>query len=88
MKFRISYELQYEFPRATPIVMMLNVHFTRVFDLQRPDHIVIGPSVSISGNQDGFGNWCSRALAPAGAIRISTDTVINDSGLPDPRPGR
>jgi transglutaminase-like putative cysteine protease len=39
--------------------------------------------VPISGYRDGFGNWCSRILAPAGAMRISTDTVVNDTGLPD-----
>jgi transglutaminase-like putative cysteine protease len=65
-------------------MMMLNVHYTRVSDMERPDHIVISPSVPISGYRDGFGNWCSRILAPAGAMSISTDTVINDTGLPDP----
>ena len=63
--------------------MMLHVHYSRVPDLERPDHIVIAPSVPISGYRDGFGNWCSRILAPAGAMRISTDTVVNDAGLPD-----
>jgi transglutaminase-like putative cysteine protease len=84
MKFRVGYELQYMFPQATPVMMMLNVHYTRVSDMERPDHIVTSPSVPISGYRDGFGNWCSRILAPAGAMRISTDTVINDTGLPDP----
>ena len=84
MKFRVGYELQYMFPQATPVMMMLNVHYTRVSDMERPDHIVISPSVPISGYRDGFGNWCSRILAPAGAMSISTDTVINDTGLPDP----
>ena len=62
---------------------MLNVHYTRVSDLEKPDHIIIEPSVPISGYRDGFGNWCSRILAPAGDMRISTDTVVNDTGLPD-----
>jgi transglutaminase-like putative cysteine protease len=83
MRLRVGYELQYHFPQTTPVIMMLNVHYTRVSDLERPDHIVISPSVSISGYRDGFGNWCSRILAPAGAMRISTDTVVNDTGLPD-----
>jgi len=83
MKFRVGYELQYMFPQATPVMMMLNVHYTRVSDMERPDHIVTSPSVPISGYRDGFGNWCSRILAPAGAMSISTDTVINDTGLPD-----
>src|SRR6478672_11675703 len=87
MKFRVGYELQYMFPQATPVMMMMNVHYTRVSDMDRPDHIVISPSVPISGYRDGFGNWCSRTLAPAGAMRISTDTVVNDSGLPDQKMG-
>jgi len=84
MRLRIGYELQYHFPQPTPVIMMLNVHYTRVSDLERPDHIVIAPSVPISGYRDGFGNWCSRLLAPTGAMRISTDTVVRDSGRPDP----
>ena len=83
MRLRVGYELQYHFPQPTPVIMMLNIHYTRVSDLERPDHIVISPSVPISGYRDGFGNWCSRILAPAGAMRISTDTVVNDTGLPD-----
>ena len=58
VKFRIGYELQYEFPQPTPVIMMLNIHFTRVSDLVMPDHIVLDPSVPISGYRDGFGNWC------------------------------
>ena len=81
MRLRIGYELQYHFPQPTPVIMMLSIHYSRVSDLERPDHILISPSVPISGYRDGFGNWCSRILAPAGAMRISTDTVINDTGL-------
>src|SRR5947208_15166760 len=75
MKLRVGYELLYHFPQPAPVIMMLSIHYTRVSDLERPDHIVISPSVPISGYRDGFGNWCSRILAPAAAMRISTDTV-------------
>ena len=83
MRLRVGYELQYHFPQPTPVIMMLNVHYTRVSNLERPDHIVISPAVPISGYRDGFGNWCSRIFAPTGAMRISTDTVVSDTGLPD-----
>ena len=33
--------------------------------------------------RDGFGNWCSRIVAPAGAILIPADAVVNDRALPD-----
>ena len=84
MKFRIGYELQYEFPNPTPVIATLNVHFTRVSDLAAPDHLVLVPSVPISGYRDGFGNWCSRFVAPPGLISLSTDAVVRDSGLVDP----
>jgi transglutaminase-like putative cysteine protease len=83
MKLRIGYELQYEFPQPTPLIMMLTVHYSRVSYLERPDHIVISPPVPISGYRDGFGNWCSRIVAPAGTMSISADTIVRDSGLPD-----
>jgi hypothetical protein len=48
LKLRVGYELQYEFPQPTPLIAMLNIHFSRVADLAAPDHIVISPSVPIS----------------------------------------
>ncbi|AXS42528.1 transglutaminase family protein [Breoghania sp. L-A4] len=84
MNLSIGYELQYDFPQPTPLIAMLNVHFSRVSDLARPDNMIVSPSVPVSGYRDGFGNWCSRLLAPAGRMTISCDAVIRDSGLPDP----
>ena len=84
MKLRVGYELQYDFPQPTPVVLMLNIHFTRVCDLAMPDHIVVSPSVPVSGYRDGFGNWCTRFLAPTGRMLISADAVVRDTGRPDP----
>jgi transglutaminase-like putative cysteine protease len=84
MKLRIGYELQYEFPQPTPAILMLNVHFTRASDLMTPDHVVVHPSVALSGYRDGFGNWCTRLVAPAGRVVITANSVICDKGEPDP----
>jgi len=65
------------------MILNLNVHFSRVSDLLQPDHIRVHPSVPIVGYRDAFGNWCSRLAAPAGELRISTDRIIEDSGLTD-----
>jgi transglutaminase-like putative cysteine protease len=83
MRIRIGYKLTYECPRPTPMILTLNVHFSRVSDLVTPDHIVTSPPIPLSGYRDAFGNWCSRIIAPPGEIRISADALINDSGLPD-----
>ncbi len=84
MQIRLGYELVYACPQPTPMILTLNVHYSRVSDLVVPDHIVTQPAVPITGYRDGFGNWCSRLVAPTGEIRISADAVINDTGLPDP----
>ena len=84
MKIRVGYELVYDFPQPTPVVMVLGSHFTRASDVIIPDHMTTDPAVQVQPYRDGFGNWCSRILAPAGRIRISADGVVRDSGLPDP----
>lgn len=84
MKIRVGYELRYRFPKPTPLILTLNVHYSRVPDLQRPDHLVTHPAVPMSGYRDGFGNWCTRLIAPTGALTVTTDTVVHDSGLPEP----
>jgi transglutaminase-like putative cysteine protease len=83
MRIRIGYDLTYECAQPTPMILALNVHFSRVSDLVSPDHMVTTPPVAMTAYRDGFGNWCSRIIAPPGHIRLSTDTLINDTGLPD-----
>ena len=83
MLIRVGCELLYRCPQPTPMILMLNIHFTRVSDIVRPDHLVTVPSLPISSYRDSYGNWCSRIVAPAGETRITTDALINDSGLPD-----
>lgn len=84
MKLKVGYELNYEFPQPTPVILMLNVHYSRASDLLAPDNVMLTPSVPIDGYRDGFGNWCSRLVAPKGQMRISSNAVVNDTGKPDP----
>ncbi len=83
MKIRVGYELIYDFPQATPVIMVLGIHFTRASDVIVPDNLTTSPSVPIYPYRDGFGNWCSRIVAPAGQMRLSADGLVRDSGLPD-----
>ena len=83
MQIRLGYELIYDCPQPTPMLLMLNVHYTRVSDLVEPDHLVTTPAVPIRGYRDGFGNWCSRIVAPAGQTRLTANAIINDTGEPD-----
>jgi len=83
MQIKVGYELIYECPQPTPMLLMLNIHYTRASDIVVPDYLVTEPAVPIIAYRDGFGNWCSRITAPEGVTRISTTAVVRDSGKPD-----
>ena len=48
MKIRVGYELVYECPQPTPMILMLNIHFTRVSDLVIADHIITSPPTPLT----------------------------------------
>jgi transglutaminase-like putative cysteine protease len=81
MLIRVGYELTYQCPQPTPMILTLSVHYSRASDLIRPDLLMVSPSVPIAAHRDSFGNWCSRIVAPAGQVRVWGDGVIQDSGL-------
>jgi transglutaminase-like putative cysteine protease len=83
MQIRVGYELIYDCVQATPMILTLNIHYTRMSDILAPDHLVTDPAVPLTAYRDGFGNWCSRIVAPPGRIRLTTDAVVRDSGQPD-----
>lgn len=84
MKIRFGYELVFDCPKPTPMILILNVHSSRLSDLVVPDQMVADPPIPIDDYVDIYGNHCVRIVAPRGTLRLSTNAVINDSGLPDP----
>ncbi len=83
MRIRVGYELTYDSPQPTPMLLVLNVHHSRISDLEKPDYIITNPSIPMTSYRDSFGNWCTRVVAPKGHITFTTDTVVRDSGLTD-----
>lgn len=83
MQIRIGYELSYECPQPTPMILTLHVHFSRVSDIVIPDHLHTDPPLPSIAYRDSFGNWLSRIVAPNGTTRIFADALINDTGRPD-----
>jgi transglutaminase-like putative cysteine protease len=84
LRIHIGCQLNFVLPQTTPMIVMLNVHFSRFSDLERPDHLVTMAAVPVEGYRDSFGNWCSRLVAPAGEFSLGTDAIVRDSGAPDP----
>ena len=83
MDIRVGYELIYDCPQPTPMMLMLNVHHSRASDIVVPDHVMTTPSVPLSSYRDLYGNWCTRIVAPQGQIRLRSAGLIRDAGQPD-----
>jgi transglutaminase-like putative cysteine protease len=83
MLIRIGYDISFELANPTPLIAMLYVHPSRRKDLQTAEEITVEPDVPVHTYQDSFGNICGRLLAPAGTVRFTLDTTIQDSGQPD-----
>jgi transglutaminase-like putative cysteine protease len=83
MQFRVGYEFIYNFPQPTPMILTVSIHYSRASDIVTPDHLTTNPSVPVTAYRDGFGNWCSRIVAPSGQFRIKGNGVVRDTGLAD-----
>lgn len=66
------------------MLLVLNVHPSRRADILSGDDVPsFDPPLQAWGYTDGFGNICSRILAPAGRTTVRCDFEIYDTGLPD-----
>ncbi|MGA2806530.1 MAG: transglutaminase family protein [Terracidiphilus sp.] len=83
MLIRLGYEIEFESPVPVAMVALLSVHPSRVPDLLEPDEVRTEPDIETSSYIDGFGNRCTRFVAPAGRLRLRCSTLVRDSGEPD-----
>ncbi|MFZ0836785.1 MAG: transglutaminase family protein, partial [Xanthobacteraceae bacterium] len=83
MKIRAGYEISYDCPQPTPMILTLSVHPSRIADLLTWDRMRLDPPVPVNTYHDSFGNFCHVIRAPAGRLTMSTDFLMQDSGQPD-----
>ncbi len=84
MLIRLGYDIQFDVPAPVAMVGVLHVHPSRVKDLREPDELTIDPELKVDSYLDSYGNRCARFLAPAGPLKITNSTLIEDPGTPDP----
>ncbi len=83
VNIKIGFDIEFELLGPTPMILMLYVHPSRQKDLLAAEKIVVEPNVALHDFSDLYGNRCARILAPAGNLRLSLETTIEDSGEPD-----
>ena len=80
MKIRAGYEISYDCPQPTPMILTLSVHPSRFADLITLDRMLLDPPIVPNTYHDSFGNFCHVIRAPAGRLTMSADFVIEDNG--------
>jgi transglutaminase-like putative cysteine protease len=83
MKIRAGYEISYDCPQPTPMILELSVHPSRIPDLLTWDRVQLDPPIPANTYHDVFGNFCHVIRAPAGQLTMSTDFLVQDNGQPD-----
>ncbi len=76
MQIRVGYELIYDCPQPTPMILTLNIHYTRASDIVVPDHLTTDPPVPLAAYRDLFaigarGSWRRRAASGSPPRRSS-----------------
>jgi hypothetical protein len=56
MQIRVGFDIVYDCPQPTPMILNLHVHYSRISDLLRPDHLLTDPPLPVTAYRDGFGN--------------------------------
>ena len=85
MFVRIGFDLQYDVPGVTPMLLMLRTHREFAPQLQRPERLHVEPAgVAHHDFIDSFGNVATRVVARPGKVRFWADNVIRDAGEPEP----
>ena len=80
MKIRAGYEIAYDSPQPTPMILQLSVHPSRLADLLTWDRLLLDPPLRANTYHDVFGNFCHVIRAPAGRVTLSTNFLVQDSG--------
>jgi len=83
MLIRAGYEISIECAYETPLMALVSLHPSRAGDLRTPAIIASSGPAPLEASLDEFGNLRTRTIAPAGILKLSTQFVVQDSGLPD-----
>ena len=85
MYIKIGFDIQLAITSPMALICLLRVHPSRRDDLVAPEALWIEPNLVREEYFDAFGNQCARvnALSGVSQVRLHSQSVIRDSGLPD-----
>jgi transglutaminase-like putative cysteine protease len=83
MLIRTGYDIAFDTPAPTPIVLLVSIHPDRAGSLQTPERFWTEPELPYQEFVDTFGNRAFRVVTAPGVNHFRGECVVEDSGLPD-----
>ena len=83
MLIQVGYEVAFQFEKPTPLLVVGSIHPSVQSHIRQSECLRVEPRVPISEYLDGFGNRCSRMVAPAGRVVLMNNATVDDDGQPD-----
>jgi transglutaminase-like putative cysteine protease len=83
MLIQAGYQISIACNCETPLMALVSIHPSRANDLRSPAIIASNGPAPLVASLDEFGNVRTRTIAPAGILELSTQFVVQDTGLPD-----
>lgn len=83
MFIRIGFDIAYDCPHPTDMILMLYTHPSRSSYLIVPERLVTEPELVVEDFIDLYGNRCARTHFPGGRLHLRNDAIMVDGGLPD-----
>jgi transglutaminase-like putative cysteine protease len=83
---RGGYNIAVECTAPTPLLLMVHLRPERRVDMHEPETFTLVPEIPTRTYIDGFGNVCTRLVAPVGRLSLWNRFMIRDSGLPERLP--
>jgi transglutaminase-like putative cysteine protease len=93
VRIKSEFDIQFDLPEPTPMIALLHVHpsvepLLRTGDTLKVERLGENEAELLPVEQyiDGFGNRCSRFVAPVGMVRLSGSNVVEGEFALDPQP--
>jgi transglutaminase-like putative cysteine protease len=84
MLIRYGYEMEYVCPQPTLMLCLLDAHRDHAQEIRYEGPFVSSQPLNASTYTDAFGNMVRRFMAPAGAMTVSRDAIVEVTGEADP----
>jgi len=86
VKISAGFNLAFDSDDETPLLLMVHIRPELRHDLIETEKLTVYPEIPFTTYADGFGNICTRLIAPAGRLSIWNRFLIADSGNPEHLP--